>query len=65
MTDECFSFLLRSLGPTANPEKEILRGAIGNDCPSNQKPPPITNVHITLCVKINEILETITEGILL
>lgn len=54
--------LLRNLGPTANPEKKVPRGAIGNNSPSNQKPPPASNVRVTLSVKKNEILEAITEG---
>lgn len=62
MTDKCFTLLLRSLGPIANPEKKVPRGAIGNNSPSNQKPPQASNVHVTLCVKKNEILETIVEG---
>ncbi|VBB28382.1 unnamed protein product [Acanthocheilonema viteae] len=59
---ECFSLLLKSLGPIANPERKVPRGAIGNNCPNNQKPPPASNIHVTISVKKNEILEAITEG---
>ncbi|VDK74062.1 unnamed protein product [Litomosoides sigmodontis] len=60
--DSCYSLHLRSLGPTTNPGKIAPRGAIGNNSPSNQKSPPASNVHVTLCVKRNEILEKIVEG---
>uniref|UniRef100_A0A915PPB2 Protein kinase domain-containing protein n=1 Tax=Setaria digitata TaxID=48799 RepID=A0A915PPB2_9BILA len=63
--DECLSLLLRNLGPTAHPEKEIPRGAIGNNSPRNQKPPPASNVHVTLSVKRNGILKAITRKELL
>uniref|UniRef100_A0A0R3RT49 BTB domain-containing protein n=1 Tax=Elaeophora elaphi TaxID=1147741 RepID=A0A0R3RT49_9BILA len=60
--DECFSLLLKSLGPIANPEKKVPRGAIGNNAPKNQKPPPAFNIRVAVSVKNNEILEAITEG---
>ncbi|CAG9538377.1 unnamed protein product [Cercopithifilaria johnstoni] len=60
--NECFSLLLKSLGPIANPEKKVPRGAIGNNSPNNQKQPPASNVRVTLKVKKDEILEAITEG---
>ncbi|VDP14041.1 unnamed protein product [Onchocerca flexuosa] len=61
-TDKCFSLLLKSLGPTANPEKKVPRGAIGNNSPNNQKSPRASNVRVALNVKKSEILETVTEG---
>lgn len=60
--DECFSLLLKSLGPTANPKKRAPRGSVGNNSPINQKPPPASNVRVTLSVKKNENFEAITEG---
>ncbi|KAM3723973.1 Dihydroxy-acid dehydratase [Dirofilaria immitis] len=59
--NKCFSLLLKSLGPIANPEKKVPRGAIGNNSPDNQKSPHPFNVHVILCVKKNEILEEVTE----
>ncbi|KAK6101354.1 hypothetical protein QQG55_4260 [Brugia pahangi] len=59
--DECFSLLLKSLGPTANPKKRAPRGSVGNNSPNNQKPPPASNVRVTLSVKKNENFEAITE----
>uniref|UniRef100_A0A8R1Y2I6 BTB domain-containing protein n=1 Tax=Onchocerca volvulus TaxID=6282 RepID=A0A8R1Y2I6_ONCVO len=59
--NKCFSLLLKSLGPTANPEKKVPRGAICNNSPNNQKSPRASNVRVTLNVKKSEILETVTE----
>lgn len=60
--DNTFSLLLKSIGPTQNPDKEVPRGAIGNNSPSNQKAPPAFNVHVTIGVKNNGNFDKVAEG---
>ncbi|VDM95451.1 unnamed protein product [Thelazia callipaeda] len=59
--DMSLSLLLKSLGPTARPDKEVPRGAIGNNVPRNQLPPPGNSVHVLLAVKKDGNLQAIVE----